>query len=111
MSYLATLIHVLYTVSHNWAPRSLPLCQRTEYYIIGMSFGVRFKVLTFGNKHPDGSNVHIFSAGHNITCTFTCVLMECSLERTLIINGVVSVDVMQKHNAIQFRKIHLHSQK
>ena len=28
--------------------------------ILGMSFGVRFKVRTFGNKHPDGSNVRIF---------------------------------------------------
>ena len=27
---------------------------------LGMSFGVRFKVRTFGNKHPDGSNVRIF---------------------------------------------------
>ena len=27
---------------------------------IGMSFGVRFTVRTFGNKHPDGSNVRIF---------------------------------------------------
>ena len=26
-----------------------------------MSFGVRFKVQTFGNKHPDGSNVGIIS--------------------------------------------------
>ena len=26
-----------------------------------MSFGVRFKVRTFGNKHPDGSNVRIIS--------------------------------------------------
>ena len=29
-------------------------------YKVGMSFGVRFKVRTFGNKHPDGSNVRIF---------------------------------------------------
>ena len=27
---------------------------------LGMSFGVRFKVRTFGNKHPDGSNVRMF---------------------------------------------------
>ena len=28
---------------------------------LGMSFGVKFKVRTFGNKHPDGSNVRNFS--------------------------------------------------
>ena len=48
-------------------------------YILGMSFGVRFKVRTFGNKHPDGSNVR----SHNITCTFTFVLIKCSLEEHL----------------------------
>ena len=30
-------------------------------YVLGMSFCVGFKVRTFGNKHPDGSNVRIFS--------------------------------------------------
>ena len=30
-------------------------------FILGMSFGVKFKVRTFGNKHPDGSNVRNFS--------------------------------------------------
>ena len=56
-------------------------------FLLGMSFDVRFKVRTFGNKHPDGSNVRIFfGSGHNvITCTFTCILIECSLERTFII--------------------------
>ena len=43
------------------------LCFRYTYsripllFKLGMSFGVRFKVRTFGNKHPDGSNVRIFS--------------------------------------------------
>ena len=62
------------------------------YYInriIGMSFGVRFKVRTFGNKHPDGSNVRISfcrETDHStcITYTFTCMLIECSLERTFM---------------------------
>ena len=27
---------------------------------LGMSFGIRFRVRTFGNKHPDGSKVRIF---------------------------------------------------
>ena len=36
-------------------------------YILGMSFGVRFKVQTFGNKHPDGSNVQtFFGSDHSI---------------------------------------------
>ena len=30
------------------------------YFSLGMSFGVRFRVRTFGNKHPDGLNVSIF---------------------------------------------------
>ena len=30
---------------------------------VGMSFGVRFKVRTFGNNNPDGSNVRIFRIG------------------------------------------------
>ena len=42
-----------------------------EGFLLGMSFGVRFKVRTFGNKHPDGSNVRIFSDQVNIICTFT----------------------------------------
>ena len=32
-----------------------------ERFLLGMSFGVKFKVRTFGNKHPDGSNVRNFS--------------------------------------------------
>ena len=31
-----------------------------DVYKLGMSFGVRFKVRMFGNKHPDGLNVRIF---------------------------------------------------
>ena len=55
---------------------------------LGMSFGVRFRVRTFGNKHSDGSNVRIyFGLVHNITCTFTCMIIECSLERTFIIKS------------------------
>ena len=46
------------------------------YRILGMSFGVRFKVRTFGNKHPDGSNVRIFSDQVNITCRFTCMSLK-----------------------------------
>ena len=57
--------------------------------LVGLSFGVRFKVRTFGNKHPDGSNVRIFffESSHNITCTFICMLIEYSLERTFIIKS------------------------
>ena len=56
---------------------------------LGMSFGVRFKVRTFGNKHPDGSNVRISfcrETDHStcITYTFTCMLIQCSLERTFM---------------------------
>ena len=82
-----------------------------------MSFCVRFKVRTFGNKHPDGSNVRIFfGSGHNITCAYTCVLIESSLEKNihnqeLLSLALFSVDVTQRRNAMQFRKIHFHSQK
>ena len=31
-----------------------------KLFILGMSFCVRFKVRTFGNKHPDGLNVRTF---------------------------------------------------
>ena len=51
--------------------------------ILGMSIGVRLKVRTFGNKHPDGSNVRILFLNQII------LLHEhkCSLERTFIIKS------------------------
>ena len=36
-------------------------CANSGWLQLGMSFGVKFKVRTFGNKHPDGSNVRNFS--------------------------------------------------
>ena len=43
-----------------------------------------------------------FGSGHNITCTFTCVFIECSLEKPVTELGIVSADVTQKRNAMQF---------
>ena len=52
-----------------------------------MSIGVRLKVRTFGNKHPDGSNVRILFLDQII------VLHEhkCSLERTFIIKSYLII--------------------
>ena len=50
------------------------------YKILGMPFGVRFKVWMFGNKHPDGSNVRIFSDQVIILHVHLHVLIECSLK-------------------------------
>ena len=62
--------------------------------ILGMSFGVRFKVRTFGNKHPDGSNVRIFFSDIHL-CMYILIsiyihkwmFVECSLESTFIIKS------------------------
>ena len=56
--------------------KSIKYGTRFRVLFLGMSFGVRFKVRTFGNKHPDGSNVHIFSDQVNIICTFTCMSLK-----------------------------------
>ena len=55
--------------------------------LLGMSIGVRLKVRTFGNKHPDGSNVRILFLDQII------VLHEhkCSLERTFIIKSYLII--------------------
>ena len=63
-------------------------------YFLGMSFGVRFKVRTFGNKHPDGSNVRIFFSDIHL-CLYILIsiyihkwmFVECSLESTFIIKS------------------------
>ena len=73
--------------------------------LLGMSFGVRLRVRTFGNKHPDGSNVRIFfffffffffyrirsylSYVHLCMNIYIhkCMFVECSLESTFIIKS------------------------
>ena len=59
-----------------------------------MSIGVRLKVRTFGNKHPDGSNVRILFLDQII------VLHEhkCSLERTFIIKSYLIIIMIINNN-------------
>ena len=52
-------------------------------YILGMSFGVRFKVRTFGYKHPDGSNVRIYF----VSGQYYMYIYMYVLERTFIIKS------------------------
>ena len=68
-----------------------------------MSFGVRFKVRTFGNKHPDGSNVRIFFSDQIIVLplhTFTCMLIKRSLERELLCLALFHSDAETKRHII-----------
>ena len=57
--YIRAILHLKFSnMSYVGNFRMDTLC-----FLVGMSFGVRFKVRTFGNKHPDGSNVRIFFFG------------------------------------------------
>ena len=76
--------------------------------VLGMSFGVRFKVWTFGNKHHFSDQVIIRVHVHLHVCLSFAPLKEHSKSRVTEI-GFVSVDVSQTKT--QFRKIHLHSLK
>ena len=89
------------------------------YFYVGMSFGVRFKVRTFGNKHPDGWKVRIFFRISSYSIVLHVHLHVCKLSVPVKVHsysgvtelGVVSFDVSQKRNAMQFRKFYLLSQK
>ena len=84
-----------------------------------MSFGVRFKVRTFGNKHPDGSNVRILFSGQIIVLHVHVHVCKSSVPLKKHVHSysrvtepdVVSVNVMQERNTMQFRKFYLLSQK
>ena len=75
-----------FLVDYNKIERFDPL----EAIKLGMSFGVRFKVRTFGNKHPDGSNVRIFSRISIYVCIYLSVYTY--------INGCLSSVPLKVHS-------------
>ena len=62
-------------------------CRQTSVLVLGMSFGVRFKVRTFGNKHPDGSNVAFFRIRSILYVHLHDFFLLYVLERTFIIKS------------------------